>query len=133
MTPAAVALAATTILPALRSGSVAAAEWHMLRAFERAQAIQDASGASFRTPEAAAQCRVADAFIAVQGEPGQSDYFGPYWAKIAGKRDTYARLEARIAELLSQRADLEEDIAALITKARDAIAAGRAALEGDET
>lgn len=58
----------------------------------------------------------------VHGRPGDTDYHGPHWAKIAAKRDRIAKLEARMSEMASQRCDLEDEIADLIKAAQRIIA-----------
>ncbi|HTP97946.1 MAG TPA: hypothetical protein VMN56_01390 [Casimicrobiaceae bacterium] len=59
----------------------------------------------------------------VQGVPGADDYHGPHWATIAAKKARIARLEARMNEMAAQRCDLEDEVAALIDRARAVIAA----------
>ena len=66
----------------------------------------------------------------VRGRPGDADYHGPNWAKIAAKQDRYAKLETRIGQLMTERADMEEELADLFKQANAAIAEAQARVAG---
>jgi len=66
----------------------------------------------------------------VRGKPGDEDYHGPNWAKIAAKQGQYAKLETRIGQLMTERADMEDELADLIKQANAAIAEARKEVAG---
>jgi hypothetical protein len=61
----------------------------------------------------------------VHGRPGDVYYRGPNWAKIAAKQGRYAKLEAQIGQLMTERADMDDELADLIKQANVAIEEAR--------
>jgi hypothetical protein len=59
----------------------------------------------------------------IRGNPGDDDYQGPHWAKIAAKKARIAKLETRMNEMAAQRCELEDEMADLIREARTMIGA----------